>query len=138
MIYRRNKDAFTNSTQTNEYFIARKEAYSYGWWKYFAIINNKAVFNGFSYSNTTSKHQSDTLQLFRDKNIHIDLYVECPRGLQNLESGITHYLSKIKALRLAIQAPRSRKATNIMRARDINTLQLRIIELKELMKPACD
>ena len=132
MKYYRAIDSYGNSTKTNLVNLGTRTATSYTWWQYLAPIGSKLVFNSYSYSNTTARHQSDTLQLLRDKNIAIDLYVECPKGLQDLESGILLYKDRIAALRAQIQAPRSREAKNRDRAQDISNLHLKILELRAL------
>ncbi len=65
-----------------------KQAYSYNWWRFVDVVNGKVVFNNFSYSNTTCKHQHKVRRVLRELGISIDLEVSCPAGLQNLECGI--------------------------------------------------
>ena len=132
MKYRRGIDAYTNATKTNYCSLTDKCAVSYDWWIYLQLIGDRLVFNSYSYSLTTARHQSSTLQLLRDRNIKIDVFVECPKGLQDLESGIKLHTSGIAKLRESIQAPRSRELKNRERAQDISNLHLKILELRTL------
>lgn len=62
---------------------ATKEAYSYKWWKFVAIVEGKLVFNDYRYSNSTSKHQSKVLGLLNDLGIKIDLSLPIPKGIES-------------------------------------------------------
>lgn len=57
-------------------------AYSYDWWRFVDRVDGKVVFNNHRYSNSTAKHQSKVHGLLRELGIKIDLYVDCPTGLQ--------------------------------------------------------
>lgn len=118
-----------------------KQAYSYGWWRFVDVINGKVVFNNYSYSVSTSGHQSKVRSLLRSLGIQIDLFIEAPCGLQDRDlynEVKKHYQDKIDTLRAEIAAPRSRKVTNGRRLDDIKSLQweLQVFRL-ELEKKNC-
>ena len=101
---------FVRSNQyraSNVYFdVATREAFSYSWWKFFAVIEGRNIFNHYSYSNSTCKHQNKVRSLLRKLGIEIDLSIEAPKGLQNLshakdwnEQQLPYYLEKEKRAR---------------------------------------
>lgn len=84
--YYERKNIYKNSNGTNTFNPETCEALSYGWWVYVKRINGKVVFNNHSYSVTTSKHQGEMRRLLRELDIEIDLFIEAPNGLQELDS----------------------------------------------------
>lgn len=52
------------------------EAFSYGWWNFVRKINGAVVFNNYSYSSSTSKHQSKVWRQMDALGIKIDLFVK--------------------------------------------------------------
>ena len=66
---------FKNGRGKNTFDLFELEATSYGWWVYLKVINGCLVFNNYSYSNTTSKHQSDCRYLLDQLGIKPDLVV---------------------------------------------------------------
>ena len=102
-------------------------AWSYDWWKFYGIINGKKVFNNYSYSNSTSKHQS---KVWSHLNYAQDIIsIQCPSGLQNNEwkkSSTDHYTDLINELKRAIAKPRSQKKTNSNRYLEIKELEQKI------------
>jgi len=90
-------------------------AYSYEWWKFVGMVNGKVLFNNYNYSNTTCKHQSKVRSLLDSLNIKIDAFVEFPRGLDDANSAISHYIDKISHLKAELAKPRSQFKTNVKR-----------------------
>jgi hypothetical protein len=56
---------------------------SYNWWHFTKLINGKLIFNNYSYSPSTCKHQSKVRALLRDLGLEIDLVVQASKGLQS-------------------------------------------------------
>lgn len=110
------------------------EAYSYGWWKFVSIINGRVIFNDFSYSKSTVQHQSKIVNLLHILNIKIDHFVLCPRGLQDLNSGIEYSEIRIEQLQHDINKPKSHKAKNMQKLEEINKYIKHIEVLKTLIK----
>lgn len=109
------------------------QAHSYKHWCYVREINGKVVFNNYSYSNTTAKHQSNMRQLLAELGITVDLYIEMPESLDSFEVGaIAHVRSLIRATEAEIARPRSQKAKNEERRAHIAKLERHIEELKAL------
>lgn len=67
--------------------LVTREAYSYGWWRFVSVVNGYVVFNNYSYSVSTCKHQSKVRSLMNELGIKIDLIVECSGGLQRYNAG---------------------------------------------------
>lgn len=109
-------------------------ATSYDWWVFVARINGKLVFNNYNYSNSTCKHQSKVRSLLSKLGIEIDLFIESPRGLQNLDSAISHYESMNEDLNVAINKKGSKKSTNEKRLSDISYNMEKIEAVKSLME----
>ena len=61
------------------------EAFSYDWWQFVKIIDGKVVFNNYSYSQATNKHQRKVRNLMSDLDIKIDYFVESACGLQSID-----------------------------------------------------
>jgi hypothetical protein len=110
------------------------EAYSYNWWSFVKNIEGKVIFNNYNYSNSTCKHQSKVRSLLCKLNIKVDAVIECPKGLQNLESGIVYYKRKIKKLKEDICKPRTHKKTNEKRLIDIERYNEKIEEILNLIQ----
>lgn len=91
------------------------ESTSYNWWNVTLKIGNKLVFNNYSYSNSTAKHQSKIRAVLSELGIKIDYYVQAPQGLKNLDSAINYYKNRITLLTNEMNKPRSHKAKNIER-----------------------
>ena len=108
-------------------------ATSYGWWEFVKPIKDKLVFNSFNYSSTTMRHQSKVSMLLDQLGIRIDLDIECPDGLQHLSSAVDFYLYKIKTLETAIAKPRTHKAKNKERAKQIELYHQKIAAIEELI-----
>ncbi len=120
---------------SNVYFDANKvQAYSYDWWRFVEVIGGKVVFNNYRYSTTTGGHQRKTERLLEQLGIKVDLYVEAPKGLQDLHSAISHYENRIAELIAAINRPGSKQAKNAERAKAIQSNRERIEVIKKLIK----
>lgn len=123
---------YKNSPGTCTFNPDTKKAYSYSWWLFVSPINGKLVFNNYNYSPTTCKHQWKLRSLLSTLGLTIDLTIEAPKGLQDLESAIKHYETKIAILQAAIAKKGSRKSTNAERASLINEHQITIAQIKSL------
>jgi hypothetical protein len=98
------------------------EAYSYGWWKFVSVINDKVVFNNATYSNTTSKHQSKVRRLMSEKAITIDLMLQFTNkslSLDSLQDEIRYTKDAIKELELILTNPRRKKSLDVTRLAQI-------------------
>lgn len=135
MKYIKKYDAYFNSTKTNKVKPHTFEAWSYGWWKYAAVYNGKRIFNYATYSNTTSKHQSDARAMF-NYNYDITLMFTL-ESLDNIETALNDEIKlakmKISSLYDKIVTPRTRKSTNERRRETIRELQLHIAKIEELL-----
>ncbi len=80
------------------------EAYSYGWWKFVAVIEGKVVFNNYFYSQSTSKHQRKVKSLMADLGIKIDIEMPIPEGLQPMNLRGRGQASGVTLSDLCIQA----------------------------------
>ena len=102
------------------------EATSYDWWSFVKVINGKVVFNNYTYSSSTSKHQHKVSSLMRQLGIKIDMEIASPNGLQSLNSAIEHYKYLIGKLETQMANPKSHKAKNIERLKEIKAYQHKI------------
>lgn len=110
------------------------EAKSYGWWVFVAKIDGVVYFNNFTYSNTTTKHQSKMRGLLKELNIkYVD--IECPKGFQNInafEDAREMYQNRIKLLEEAIDNPKSNNKTNVRRLKQIEVCLEKLDILQQL------
>ena len=110
---------------------ATKKAYSYKWYELVSVINGKLVLNTYRYSNTTARHYREVSCLLDKLGINIDMRIEAPKGLQNLESAKDHYLWLINELNSEINNPRSQKSKNIERKKQVKEYE-RIIKFLKI------
>lgn len=87
------------------------QAYSYAWWKFVDKIKGKVIFNSYRYSNSTCKHQRKVRSVLRELGIKIDIEIEAPRGLQDLDLALKHTLSLIKEIEVKLENTRIRPNT---------------------------
>ena len=138
--------------KANVYFdVETQEAYSYGWWRFVERIGPYLVFNSYRYSVSTSKHQCRVggYGYWREQNddpkewgasllaslgLKIDLWIEAPRGLQDLNSARTEYQFRIENLEAEIAKKGSRKAKNAKRRAEIDRLKIKMATVSMLQK----
>lgn len=107
--------------------IPSLEGYSYGHWGVCRYINGLMVFNNYTYSNTTTRHQWEIRSWLGSLGIKIDLAIECPKGLQAWDwanNAVKHEAYKIGELKAAMK--RGQKAKNVERQAQIDILKGRI------------
>ena len=131
MNYYKTLGIYKNSTGSNVYNPLTKTAYSYGWWCYMKPIEGKLVFNSYSYSPSTDKHQKALLSLL---TVQPDLFIEAPDGLTKLHSAIAHYRDKIRTLIKDIRKPKTKARKNEERREVIRAHLQTIQEIKKLIK----
>jgi len=76
---------------------------SYDWWHFVERINGKVVFNSYSYSPTTGRHQSKVWRLLQELGIEVDLVVHTKAGLQASYGEMGHEGLAIEAMEYAIR-----------------------------------
>jgi galactitol-specific phosphotransferase system IIB component len=62
------------------------EAHSYQWWCFVKVIKGLVIFNNYSYSMSTSRHQFKVRRLMSELGIKIDLEVSTRDSLTNYHS----------------------------------------------------
>lgn len=107
-------------------------ATSYGWWQFVKKVNGLVIFNSYRYSPSTSKHQYKVRCLLSKLNIKVDLFIEAPRGLQNLSDAIRFYEVKNDLLREAMLKPRTHKQKNVERLEEMKQNSKLISQIKTL------
>ena len=108
------------------------DAYSYGWWRFVERINGKVVFNNYSYSPSTSRHQWKVRSLLNQLGVKIDITLEAREGLQNLHIACNDYYRRIEELTALINKPRTRKSTNERRRKEIEETHQKIKTIIDL------
>lgn len=76
-----------------------KEAFSYNWWKFTKVIEGKLVFNSYSYSPSTCKHQYKVKDVLRHLNLAVSCDIEAPDGLDKLPSALLLHKAKLHNMR---------------------------------------
>jgi hypothetical protein len=69
---KRNPNLYQNATKTNVLNLDNLTAISYNWWTYLKVIDGKLTFNAYRYSQTTSKHQRQTLNVLKSMGITVE------------------------------------------------------------------
>jgi hypothetical protein len=109
-------------------------ALSWDWWQFVRCIDGLVVFNSFRYSNSTSRHQRMTCALLSELGLTIDMEVECPGGLQDLQSGVQLAQTRMAALDAEMQRPRSQARVNARRTQKKAQLANQMADLQSLIK----
>jgi len=110
-----------------------KTAKSYNWWEFVKVIGGKLVFNHYHYSQSTSKHQSKVRNLLDQLNIPVDIYVEAPKGLQNLDDSIKYMGRRIATLELEQSKGKKKSWAYENRSNQIKAFRESISELQEAL-----
>ena len=135
MKYLKTKKMYKNSSGSNEFYPESMTAYSYGWWQYLKSFDGVIVFNDYHYSPTTCGHKGKLRSLLIELGYDINkfVYIEAPKGLQDLPSAVRHYDSKIKNLEALIAKKGTRKSTNERRAAEIADYKAKIAFIQKLI-----
>lgn len=105
------------------------EAYSYDWWLFTKVIKGKLLFNNYSYSSATTRHQFEVRHLLKEMGLEIYLEVEVSRGLQSegFNKILDNFYLKMFTLEAEVKNPSIKNKES--RIFDIN-------EIKENIKKA--
>lgn len=71
---------------------ATKDAYSYGWWRFVAVVEGVLLFNNFRYSVTTAKHQRKVAGVMHELGIRENVTLALPRGIRHDQTLAELYL----------------------------------------------
>jgi hypothetical protein len=96
MKYYKRAGIYKNSTGSCTYSPEKEEAHSYNWWCFLKRINGVLVFNNYSYSVSTTAHQSRIRSMLSQEGKEIGLFIESPKGLDDLGSALRYYKFKIE------------------------------------------
>lgn len=134
MKHMKRANIYKNYNGTNQFDPETFLAVSYNWWIFVKDFDGVKVFNTYSYSPTTCKHQSNMRGLLQDLGERVDYYweLECPGGLQDLQSGVDLYEIRIDCLKASIARPRTHKKKNEERKALISQYETKIEMLKKL------
>lgn len=134
MRYYKKANISKNSTGSCKYDHNNETGWSYDWWQVCGWFGETYVFNNYSYSSSTRKHQraiSGMMPVPWGKA----LIVEAPNGLQRgLKQCVDFEYSEIKALIKAIRRKGSRKSTNEERRAEIKSRLAKVRVIKNLIK----
>ena len=109
-----------------------EEGYSYGWWQVSGWFGDMLLFNNYSYSISTNKHQGKILEKIGYGREDV-LYVEAPGGLQQgLEHVRSRHMDIIKGLEYLIAKPRTHKKKNEERREEIRRQQSIVSKIETL------
>lgn len=108
-------------------------ATSYDWWIFLKRINGKLVFNNYRYSPSTEGHQRKILKQLDQLGIKVDMFIESPKGLQDLNSAISYYEYEISELVNDIATTNRRKITRQNQIELIQNYQAKIKNIKKIL-----
>lgn len=83
LTYKKREGIYANSTRSLTFNPETLEAFSYKWWRFVAKIEGKVIFNNYSYSISTTKHQHKIRSLLYELGIKIDLFLPLPEGINS-------------------------------------------------------
>jgi len=125
---------YENSTGSFTFNPETHEARSYGHWQFMKEYKGVILFNAYSYSNSTSKHQSEARRLAGYPEM---VQVNTRESLDYTETAIKTAIRSLHSdndqLARDIAKPRTRKATNERRASEINHNKMHILKLESLL-----
>ena len=115
--YMKKAEFYKNYNGNNIVNLQDLTAFSYQWWQYLAKLDNGLlVMNNSTYSNSTTKHQRQCLNLLINNNIEPDVIIEhSTSSLENLEGIIRDLKDKVTELLSTMRKPKTRKSTNATR-----------------------
>lgn len=90
--YFKKLNVYKNSTGTCLYNVSEKKAYSYNHWLFVKEHKGKIIFNDYSYSPTTNRHQRQVRNLLSVIGVKIDYIVHWPESLERVEISYLNYL----------------------------------------------
>lgn len=93
--YKKKRARWENSTGNCTFDPVKKLAYSYKWWIFVKKIRGKVVFNDYTYSSSTSCHQSAVRDIMKQLRIKIDLTVYNRESLSEFSSKESPILEKL-------------------------------------------
>ena len=108
------------------------EARSYDWWIFVSKINGLVVFNNYSYSSTTCRHQSKVRSLLSDLGVNVDVTIEAPEGLQRLNLAERYYSQRIASLETAMSNKGTHKAKNLERLQTQQEYRAKLAQVQVL------
>jgi hypothetical protein len=126
-----------------EYCIDTKISYSYEWWQFTKLLSDgkTILFNNYSYSSSTSRHQSKIASLFREAGYYNEpslyniVYVSSPKsiGATNFyQSCVDVIHEKINAIESILQNNRRKRSLDVHRYEQLNELRLELAKLTKL------
>lgn len=113
---------------------ARMVATSFNWWYFVKRIGGKVVFNDYSYSGYTTRHQRKVQRVLSELGIKVDVVIQSHKGLQDLPGALRDYEARVTSLTALMQKPGTRKAKNAERAQEVVELQGKIKAVQELIR----
>ena len=91
-------------------------AKSYDWWVFVTKINGLVVFNTHRYSVSTSRHQRKVKELLQTLNIAVDLYIDSPKSLTDIDAAIAHQKTLIEHIEAQLVKGRANKRNERLEA----------------------
>lgn len=113
---------------------ATMEATSFAWWYFVKRIGGKVVFNDYSYSSYTTRHQRKVQSAMKSLGIKVDVVIQARRGLQDLPQALRDYEERVKTLLALVAKPGTRAAKNAERVEEVKRLQVKMQHVKKLIK----
>jgi hypothetical protein len=126
------KNMYSNSTGTCTYDPITHEGHSYSHWKVCAVFDDIPVFNIYSYSVTTSRHQRDIYSLFA-KNFPDTaiIKVKCPHGIKSSKDTVDCLVKESESLIEEISKGRNGSRIQSARIRRMEEIHHAIKRLSE-------
>lgn len=115
------------------YYADKKEAYSYDWWCFVKVINGKTIFNNYTYSSTTCRHQSKVASLMYKLGHKIDLYVDMNYSLTEesfKDCALHSFYRKVISNIIQNNSPRTRQKTIKKNSQSNIKIKKQILKLK--------
>lgn len=117
LTFKKRRNSFESSTGNCTFSLDDCRAYSYRWWRFVDYRKELGglVFNNYTYSSSTSKHQSKVRRLIGLLGLKVVAHIEAPRGLDDMSVAIKHYYDKLFTLEAEMRNPRRKKSLDSYR-----------------------
>jgi hypothetical protein len=130
--YKVKSHRFENYKGSNWFDLETLEARSYNWWPYLKKTRIGLVYNNYTFSNCTSKHQDELSWLLSKLRIKVDYALEFPRGIGENSAALKYYYTNLIQTQIELDRKNRKKDNDATRLSEIKAIRKNIAILRRL------